>query len=100
MNILFPERADRLHIFRSADIGEILRAKWLQQRIVTFEKREEQPSKLWLDHFRSVDEFDGHLTRIGGLEHYTSPMEKMRRAWGEPTIRYEIKVGAVTHGQA
>lgn len=99
MNSIFPNRATQPQIFRTADIAEILRARWQQQQAEKLEKPE-PVSKLWQDHFRSVADFNSHLVRIGGLENYTSLMEKIRRLWGEPTIKIRLSISGGSHGKA
>ena len=87
MSSIFPERVDPPQVFRTADIAEVLRAKWVQLQTEELEKgKPKQVSKLWQDHFRSVADFDVHLRRIGGLEQYTSVMERIRRSCMLPTI--------------
>ena len=88
MSSIFPERVNPPQIFRTADIAEVLRARWVQQQTEELERgKPRQVSKLWQDHFRSVADFDVHLLRIGGLERYTSVMERIRGFYRLPTIR-------------
>ena len=105
MSSIFPERVNPPQIFRTADIAEVLRARWVQLQTEELEKgNPKQVSKLWQDHFRSVADFHVHLLRIGGLERYTSVMERIRRFYRLPTIRcsgtalvWDGRHGGLTH---
>lgn len=82
MRDIFPRQ------YRNADIIAILRADYIKQSTKEFKKEiEKEPSKLWLNHFQSVKEFNNFLWRIGGLKNYRSFMEKIRSKVKLATIK-------------